>query len=295
MDLLYPEEHTSCFHYQKGKDNIIQKIEVLKGEKCRIPSNMNKIIFLLKGRLSVSFEKHLNQRVLAGEFFFFPPQDHYICEAVESATLLLFTLNIDINFCDHSSLEMLVEKGRQHFQKEFVVLKTNNILKQYLDLLVDYETDGLKCTYLFELKIKELLFLLRAYYTKESLYAFFSPMLTNDVEFSNKVHQNYIKIKSVKELAKLLNYSPSGFEKRFKRVFGMPAYQWIKTKKARSIYHEINCTKKTFSEIGFEYGFSSSSYFNDFCKANFGMTPGEIRSKNFSLKGSELNTKEKIA
>jgi AraC-like DNA-binding protein len=81
-------------------------------------------------------------------------------------------------------------------------------------------------------------------------------------------------------LAKKVNYSISGFEKRFKRVFDMSPYQWIQAQRAQAIYHEIHCSSKTFAELGYDFGFSSPSHFSNFCKQMFKETPGRLRKKN---------------
>jgi AraC-like DNA-binding protein len=125
--------------------------------------------------------------------------------------------------------------------------------------------------------MKELFFLLRAYNTKEDLADFFSPLLTDDMDFYNFVLNNYQSIKTVKELAFLADYSLTGFEKRFKKVFGMSAHQWMKNQLSSSLYHEISCSRKSFTEISDMFGFSSSAHLSNFCKAVFGATPSAIR------------------
>ncbi len=281
MKLLYAAEHLSCFQYDKSNTPIIERIERLKEEKFNIHNEQDKLLFILKGSISVSYDKHVNEKLNLGDFFFVPSGVHYNSTAIESSTILIFRMKTSLNFCDHFSFEMLLANNSDNTNNsnDFITLKANTALENYMETIDKFILEGLKCSYLFELKLKELLFILRAYYSKEDLKKLFSSILTDDLQFSNKIYENCDKVKSSRELAKLMNYSPSGFEKRFKRIFGTPAYQWMKTRKAKNIYHEINCTKKTFSEIGFEYGFSSSSYFNDFCKANFGKTPGEIRKQ----------------
>lgn len=137
----------------------------------------------------------------------------------------------------------------------------------FLRMLNTCITDQLKCIYYFEIKIKELL-------------NFFYPLLTKDTHFSDIILRNYNKVKTVKDLADLTHYSISGFEKRFKRVFGISPYKWLKKQKAKNIYREINYSVKTFKEISLEYDFTSPSHLNNFCKTNFGDTPGNIRRQS---------------
>lgn len=74
-----------------------------------------------------------------------------------------------------------------------------------------------------------------------------------------------------------MNNSTSTFRNRFKEVFGIPAYQWMKQQKIILIQQELELGTKSFKEIAYEYNFSSVQVFNDFCKTNFGKSPGEIR------------------
>ncbi len=279
MGLLYTTEHLSCYQYSENKISIIDRTEQLKGKENSFTNDTNRLFFVLKGKILISFDNYINEIISENNFFFIPTQCRYNIRTIENSVFLVFSMNMNLNFCDHFSFEMLIDinKKKKNIEDKFVSLLSNETLINYTQALEKAISDGLKCSYFLELKQKELLFLLRAYYSKESLRALFSPSLSIDMTFSNKIYEVSEKVKSVQELAELMNYSLSGFEKRFKRVFGVPAYQWMKKRKARNIYHEINFSKKTFSEIGYEYGFSSSAYFNDFCKANFGKTPGEIR------------------
>lgn len=124
-------------------------------------------------------------------------------------------------------------------ENSFNLLDIKDEVSYFLKGLKACLSDGLRCRYYFELKMKEFFFLIRAYYTTEELARFFYPLLSNDTSFSEFVYNNYSKVKTVQELASLSNYSHSGFIKRFKKTFGVPAYQWIKQQKASRILHEI--------------------------------------------------------
>ena len=95
--------------------------------------------------------------------------------------------------------------------------------------------------------------------------------------FAAFIYQNYKQVSSVKELAAMTNYSISGFEKRFRKIFGQPASQWMARKKAERIYPEICDTSKPFKQLSHEYGFSSPAHFSRFCQNHFGKSPLFIR------------------
>jgi AraC-like DNA-binding protein len=172
---------------------------------------------------------------------------------------------------------MLSKPGDEKSEDSSHPLKTNKVISNYLELLLESLNDGLSCDYFHKIKQKELFYYLRAYYPKKELSAFFSPMLNGDIHFSQLVFKNYDSVKNLGELAKIANYSLSGFKKRFTKVFGMSPQRWIENEKAKKIRYEINCTHKSFKEISVEFNFSSPSHFDSFCKRVFGMSPGKLR------------------
>lgn len=101
--------------------------------------------------------------------------------------------------------------------------------------------------------------------------------LDKDYLFSDFIYSNYRKVRNVQELADLSFYSLSGFEKKFRRTFGISASKWLKQKLSMEILYEITKTSKQFKEISLDLGFSSPSHFNNFCKSLLGKTPREIR------------------
>lgn len=95
--------------------------------------------------------------------------------------------------------------------------------------------------------------------------------------FSQQVMDHYMKCHNAAELAKLLNYSISGFEKRFKKVFNDTPFHWMMCQKAHNVYLEIRAGEMNFKQISDKYEFSSPSVMDDFIKQMFGKTPGQIR------------------
>ncbi|MFV0419693.1 MAG: helix-turn-helix domain-containing protein [Dysgonomonas sp.] len=274
-------EHLTCVNYEGVSTNfnkkpIIEVSELLKGKVRERTLSESKIMLIMKGKFSISYERHINKKVKEGKMLLLPSSSKFIARAEEDASIIIFRLRDKVELCDRVGLEQLFNKFKTP-EESFNLLDIKEEVAYFLKGLNQCLTDGLRCRYYFELKMKELFFLLRAYYTKEELARFFYPLLSNDATFSEFVYNNYNKVKTVQDLAALSNYSHSGFIKRFKKAFGMPAYQWMKQQKASRILHEINCTDKTLKEICDEHDFSSLSQFNDFCKSNFGYPPSQIR------------------
>ncbi|MDH6307713.1 AraC-like DNA-binding protein [Dysgonomonas sp. PFB1-18] len=287
MELLYPQEHLSCYNYEKGKRPTIEKFVFRKDQEWEIFPIDNKAIFMLKGSLRFSFGDIIDEVIPSGKMMMLPAGSRCCGKAEEDCDFIIIRLHNTKQLCDCFSLDVLLREEKDDFKPGLYYLDINEKVEQYLSFLDSCMTDGLKCTYYFELKAKEYYFLLRAYYTKRDLLGFFYPLLSNDISFSDLVLKNHYKARTVQELAELTHYSLSGFQKRFKKVFGMSAYHWMRDERSKSIYHQINSTEKSFKEISDEYGFSSPSHFNDFCKTNFGSTPGRIRRKK-ALKNQNL-------
>lgn len=286
MGLKDIHEHIACVNYEDAsakanKKPIIEVLKVLKGRVNEKFLSEAKIILVVQGKFSVSYEKYVDKTVPAGKMILLPPSCQYKARAEEDASIVVFRLRNKIELCDRVGLEQLYNKI-EDTSEEFNPLDINEQIQIFLNGLKVYITDGLKCHYYFELKIREFFYLMRAYYTKEELAGFFHPILSNDKSFSDFVYNNHYKVKTVQDLAALSNYSYSGFIKRFKKTFGIAAYQWMKQQKATRILHDINCSDKTIKQICDDYDFNSLSQFNDFCKSNFGNPPSKIRkSKMF--------------
>jgi AraC-like DNA-binding protein len=281
--LLYVNEHLACYRYDSKENPTIGFIDFEKDQKKSIQINSHSVFIVLNGSGSISYGKFVNHSIKAGDIFLLPIYTNVQFHIEQTFSALVYQLPLSFHFCEHFSLESLYQQGyKPPVKNDFQILKVNERIKLYLDALIPCLKDGLRCMDFLELKRKELLFLFRAYNTKEELAFFFSPILTDDMEFYAFVLNNYKSIKTVKELALLADYGITGFEKRFKRIFGMSAHQWMKKQLSDSLYHEISCSRKTFLEISDIFCFSSSAHLSNFCKTVFGATPSAIR-KNTSV------------
>jgi AraC-like DNA-binding protein len=286
MKLCHVEEHTSCFQYS-AQDPTIEIFELRAKENIQTDSDSNQIVFAITGLFNITSKKFQNKKVKTGESILIPLHTPCVITAIEDVKMMVIKLNLSITFCDRLPLELLLEThGKIKKETDIGVLKPNQRLIDYVNMMQEYIKDGLKCEFFFDIKTREFLFLIRAYYDKNVVFDFFKPIYSTDFIFSGDVYRNLDRVKTVKEMAEILNYSLSGFEKKFKKVFNMSPYQWMQEQKAKKIYHEIHCSKKTFTEMAFEYDFSSPAHFNVFCKLFFGCTPGELRKENMERSAS---------
>lgn len=274
---LYTQEHLSCFNFERGKRPVFEHLKLKKGEKWELFSSDNLLLFLIDGSLTFSFGEYSDRSIEKDKMMVLPAGCHLYGVIEDDIDIIIIRLLETKQLCDCYSLDMLLSEKDQSYNQNICCLDIIGKLKSYLFFMDECVGDGLKCNFYLDLKVKELFFLLRGYYDKSELLNFFSLLLSRDVTFSDQVLKIHRKAKTVQELADMMHYSLSGFQKRFKRVFGISAYRWMKEERTKSIYHELNNTNKSFKVISEEFGFSSPSHFNDFCKDAFGATPGKIR------------------
>lgn len=286
MELLYSEEHLRCINYDRGENPVI---EVMSIEKCGLWENLplgNKLIFLLNGRILFSYGKFTDCQIGKGQIIYLPTGYNFTCKAMENSTLLVMHIQGQTSFCDDYHFKDLgknipnVTEYSYSVRREPVSLEINEMMEKYLDSLLEYIRMGAKCKCFYQIKIKELFYIFRWFYPKEVLRSFFEYSLKGGGEFASYIMDAWYKYSSVGELADAMNYTVSGFEKRFKRVFGISPYKWMVNKKAERIFHQVRMTDLTFKQISSDFGFTSLSRFNDFCKNNFGKPPGDLRENS---------------
>lgn len=276
--LLYLGTHKACRNYgDTFGERLMEHITLKKGESIMVLTTNARLFFVLTGRLAVHYG-NVSEIVEKEKMLFFPPASHVKLEAKEESGLFICRLAQEIELCDEFSLvDLHKEIGTTKENNKINALVFNDVIRHYLEGVVRSYDDGLRCVVYQNLKLREVFFLLRGYYSKETLHKFFLPVLSNDSEFTHQVWMNYRKAGSVAELADMMNYSESHFHSKFRDILGVSALQWLNTQKARNIYFDLKMTNKSFAEISEEYHFASTSYLSTFCKRNFDLTPKEIR------------------
>jgi len=286
--LLYKQEHIGCFNYESpGPSSSIDILQYKEESKQTENLPFSTIVIVVKGKMTLSYDYFFDRQLREGEMLLLPAGT-VIRKLIKKGTLLIvFRVKEVIQLCDSCPIENLPSPG-EDFTYNMDCLKVNEYMEEFLYTLKRNMDNGLRCSRFMAIKTEELLFILRAYYTKEELAAFFYPFLNGNARFMNFVLQNYRKVKTAAELAQLYNCSISAFDKKFYLVFGTSTYRWMKQKKINLIYHEINSTDKSLKQIAEEQKFLSLPQFNDYCKKYFGCPPGKMR------KVSNLSKKERV-
>ena len=278
MKLLYVDEHLECYNYRE-EDKSDARLEYFKN-KSEVISDLfvTEIVFVLEGGISISYERFKNETVKAGNMLLIPTGTRFVAVTESETRLLIFRVRSSIQFCEGFGLEQLFA---EHYPEDdgFHTLEFNVRVDAYLNSFIPLLEDGVMCCRYHEIKIEELFLLLRAYYPKEDLAMFFRPMLSAEAEFSNFVLKHYRNVNSVQEFAALAHYSQSGFEKHFRKVFGVSPAFWLRKKKAGNLYQDLINSDKSIKQLCSEYGFSSHANMCDFCNRHFQSTPSQIRDK----------------
>ncbi|NDV95419.1 AraC family transcriptional regulator [Dysgonomonas sp. 521] len=291
--LLYAGEHPDSPNYDNRLHPAIEEKFMEQGQSWEVQPWVNKIIFILEGEIEYSTGESGYYVAHKGQFLFLAANRSLSVHAGQGAHLGIIRLYDKIQLCDSFHLENLTTTGqakanpikgsKKHFGDNTgtgLLLTANPIMERYLEILTICHRQGLKSRYYNECKIRELMFILRAFYSKEDLYRFFYPALTTDTWFSQFIMSNYNKYDDLAGLAAAMNYTVSGFEKKFRKVFYEAPYTWMRRQRAQEAYHYIKTSDKSFKEIAEIFGFSTPPAFIRFIRENFGMTPGEIRKKS---------------
>lgn len=86
-------------------------------------------------------------------------------------------------------------------------------------------------------------------------------------------------IRSVSEVATLMNLTPKHLSRIIKEQTGETPIHFIHQYIMRAITQELRYSTKTAKEIAFQQGFSSLAFFGKFVKQQTGLTPTEYRKK----------------
>ena len=277
--LLYKEEHQSCLNYRVTQAANIRLLHLNKDTRQIVDTSQPILIFVLKGEVLVTTDNYNQVLHTAGHFSLQTRNSSTYVQVVQDSVVISFHTPHDISLCDRFSVQQLPQYLPKDFRYTFGLLPIRPRLQEYLTVLCNLLEDGLGCVHFHELKLRELFILLRAYYNKVELATFFYPLIGKNRDFKDFVFENYLKVATLNEFARLANTSIDTFKRRFKETFGEPAYKWMTQRKVEHVYRDLTLSLKTIPEIAEEYHFSSVPYLTTFCKQHLGKTPQQIRNE----------------
>ena len=256
--------------WNKKEENKVETISGKKGEIFNLIFDNCRIVIVRKGEINCSLHGYKEKLADRDSIFLVPSGYKLSLNFAEDSSLMIITI-------DQRPVLQGLDRYIKEDENSLFLVKSKAIINDFINSLDSYIAHGINSPELYKAKTTELLFLLENFYDKQVLAAFFALYLTDDYSFKEQVRLNHMKVKTVGQLADLLHYSYSGFNKRFKRVFGVSAYGWMQQQRARLVYRELLLSEKPLKEISLDYSFVSLSHFNEFCHKELGASPSRIR------------------
>ena len=256
-----------------------RKGETYEGKKFKFHS----LVFMLEGETLFSYDNYLNRHFKKGDLFFTPQASTMYGVALEDSYMLVLTFSSHVeSLCDLCSLTNYA-KLRGPINYNFDALPITPTLWNFARLMEEYIHQEMRCSYLHQLKQKELFILLQYCYTEEQVLSLLYPAL-GLLNFKSWILENYNPDRSMSELAAMYNMTPKSFSRKFKSEFNMTFRKWIIEQKAKHIKLKLSMPKTTFNDIVREFNFADLHHFYRFCKEQYCCTAknlvAQIRNQN---------------
>lgn len=273
----FQKVHRTCINNLVLKGNLFFRyIPLKKGEVYRLKTDIGLyyLFFSLENKevkLRKKGKTYLSPNTVFCEV---GGGDDFEVEAVEDTVLILHAFNDITNICDREFLCDPIKMGKGN-----PLIRINDALDKFLDLLEVYLLHDTCCYQVNKLKHQELFMIFRRFYNEGEYYALFNPIINDDQAFRKAVKDNYMKAKNMNELAAYCNKSLSTFIRLFKKQFHDNPHNWIKKQKLQLIIDRLSDKEVELSDIVEEFNFSSFSYFSQYCKLHLGKTPKDFRKQ----------------
>lgn len=275
-DLLYVKEHLSCKHYVSDYRCSFRFREEDAGNLLYFDNQpYNLFIFVLSGKSEITCNEFMHRKYSGGSIAFIPKGSVGVCKTVEKSEYITCMFDVVNNVCDKLNFHSYWPICRE-IDYDFRPVPITPQLNMFLDSLKYHLGEGINCEHFHELKQQEMFLVMRWFYTKEQLAELMYPIIGNSLDFKALVLENYLKVGSVSELAKLSGMGRSNFDTVFKEEFGMPAGQWMLKQVAKHVKYHMSEPGTTISDVMLKFNFNSPTHFTRFCKQQFGCTPTEL-------------------
>ena len=253
-------------HYPADKQVVIN----------RIP--LHSIVFLSKGKLNVYLQDNSKFEVTEGQMFFIAQGSKTLIDVLQESNLFMLGFEEYLAICNQDSkLDYTDYIGDEKTTINTLTLK--KALIHFLESVDDILTLGIKCNAYHELKMREFFFLLKAYYTPLEVSNLMRAIFDKEFKFKDFIHSNYAQVKNANELVELSEMGRTQFFEQFKKVFGVSVKQWLIQKKAEEIQERLMEPGSSIKEVMLDFGFSSASQFNRFCRYYLGNSPSQIATE----------------
>lgn len=159
--------------------------------------------------------------------------------------------------------------------------------RQFADLMVAVATEHQQRQVAYEIQVKAHMFGILAYLYRSGILAFDGSatidkkrMLLRKFDTLLKhIEENYDKEISLKDACGMMNLNYNYFCRLFKEATGKPFIQYVNFIRLAVAEKQLRTTDKPVTEITYETGFSSCSYFDRSFKRFNGYSPAAYRKK----------------
>lgn len=252
---------------KKRPDILFRLQDYKRGDEFSVgTSDDHTIVFVLLGNIQISTKKE-QEIEFASETMFFCPKllSPYKAIAKEDTTLIQLNTEFVLPSMDSVRLNDIFAQYAPE-PIELFGLKIEKILRTFLTNVVYYGRNKLSSGLLQDIKVKELIFLLRSLYDQKSLACFFSTLSLSQNKLKNTVLDNYTDNCTVNSLAAKCFMTTKTFTRKFKVEFGTTPYKWIIQQKTKSLEYTLTHLNKPIDEILESFHFSSISELLQFCR-----------------------------
>ena len=267
-------ECTNCSSYGGDMFYFFRLIQNFTYQQYRF--KQNSIFFFLKGEVTITGLHYPNIRICQREAIVIPAGIELDIHIGEDADCLVWRFKELPIVCEEQYGAVLQSSPTDETVTPLPLVKP--LLNFIQSIMLSLE-DGMLCRKYFDLKQKELVFLIHNYYSLSEVLAFLKPVLNFLNPFRHFVIQNYYKVRTVEELAILGRYGIITFRRMFKEEFGESPYRWMILQKQENIRYDLTHRDISISEIADKYLFQSLPQFSNFCKKYLGAAPREIRAQ----------------
>ena len=279
-DVVDLDRHLNCHYYGCALRCPLRSYHLEKGEELTIDSEKHFMFVFVEARTSsYSYRDETERHTCRGDYFLFLGTQRTVTIYGEGkdTTVHTFSFSKPTQLCDNYAISRLKDKAPT--SHVFISLPTHESIKMVLDSILYMHDHQLNCINIYESKLKELFFYLGAFYEREQVAWLLAPLLHQEIDFKEFVVQNFLRAKTVQDLADQRGMPVRVFKKKFQESFNMPPYTWMLQEKAKYIDQQLADAAVPFSEIIKEFGFSSPSHFTVFCRRQYDMTPTQRRHK----------------
>lgn len=255
----------------------LEKWALTQNQSLEFIANEHNILLVISGNFNCSLQGYIDEDIGKSQMIFISMGTRCYIKANNEVLILCLKPGLILNLSNHFFYNNNQEAVISKMRKGQPILEFTPLVEAYAESLKIFLELEFNDSIHIYLKTRELFYLMSVSYSLDQRSLFFQALASKDKAFSDFIYKNYRQVESIRELAALYCLSLSGFEKRFRKVFGVSALHWIALRRAADIYQEISGNQKSIKQISSDYGFSSVSHFHKFCKAKLGLSPGHMR------------------